>query len=78
MVKFIKINRDGKESQTATVDIVDGRVKSDPPGYLNKLLIKGEYINGKGGERISIKNPQRFLENLKYAFHGSYLWAEDV
>ena len=76
-VKFFGI-QDGKRTLKATISIEKGRIKSDPPEYLQKLLLKGEYIIGKGGKKISISEPEAFLKNLKYAFHGSYTWAEDA
>ncbi len=75
-VVFYKLNN-GAKTPFGEVIIADGRIKATPPDLLINLLQKEEFIIGKGGKRISIKEPEPFLKNLKYAFHGSYAWAEE-
>jgi hypothetical protein len=73
------------EVPTFKVYIKDNKIEVEKltkkNGNLERYLRNREYIfDPEKDEFISIKDgdPERFLENLKNAFHGSYFYATDV
>jgi hypothetical protein len=83
IVDILKTNNDFEQEVVYRFRLKDGKIEvktaKGHPGNWRDLLIDGEFIIGDKARKISMrKEPELFMQNLKFAFSGSRYRATDV
>ena len=72
-VKIVKYNvKTRGEELLAVFSLKDGKVVSEPEGYLKAMDPIRNYKEKKPEEKLTPKDGRKFLENMPYSFRSPY------